>query len=131
MPFKSELKIESVRRTNERKLLDNLIYEYTADKVVVVVPIGFKTNFASIPGFVKGWIDNDAGYIRDAAVVHDYLYSQKRFAASCVPLVLNTRKQADKVLRAGMKDLKASWVKRQVVYISVRLFGASFYKRQG
>lgn len=129
MAFKSELTLKSIRGTDERELLSNLIYEYTPIGVVIVAPKGMKTNFASIPDFIKGWIDNDGWYIRDAAVIHDYLYSAKAYPRATIPVCINTRKLADMILRQGMKDLGASWVKRQTVYFSVRLFGNSFYKK--
>lgn len=116
MPFLTKLVIESVRKTDDRVLLKPLVWHSEELVMVILVPSSFRTNFASIPSFLRGIIDNDAGYIRDAAVVHDYMYSKKFYS----------RKLADKCLRLGMKDLGASWFKRWVAWSAVRLFGGSY-----
>ena len=68
--------------------------------------------------------DNDGGYIRDAAVLHDYLYSVK--SDDVYPDI--TREIADRLIIEGMKDLGASWVKQQAVYWALRSAGWAAYK---
>jgi len=112
--FLTPLKVESVRGTDERILLTSLIWRSAAGDDYIV-PEGFKTNYASIPQILRSIIDNDDPVLKDAAVLHDYLYSLPKF----------TREEADNILREAMKDLGAPWWKRQVVYYSVRIAGAS------
>jgi len=116
MPFKTLLKIESIRGTDNRKLITPLVWMHPVSFQVIVVPIGFITNYASIPKIVRGFVDNDSGHIRDAAVIHDYLYS-------CPDA---SRRDADDILRLAMRDLGASWLKRNVVWLSVRALGWMF-----
>lgn len=116
MPFLNSLVVESVRSTGDRKLVSSLIWQNPVNDSYVAVPIGFVTNYASIPKFVRAIVDNDEGSIRDAAVLHDYLYSQDSVS----------RFDADYVLRIAMKELGAEWWKRWMVWAAVRLFGWYF-----
>lgn len=124
MAFLTELSITSIRGTDRYKLNKVLAYQSIKLDRVFTVPRGTQTDFASIPRFIKFWMDNDGGFIRDAAVVHDYLYSVD--STKKYPLI--TRKIADRVIVEGMKDLGASWVKRQAVYWALRMAGWVAYK---
>lgn len=124
MPFLTPLRITSIRRTNKYRLDKALIYRSVELDRVFAIPAGTETDFASIPGFVKFWMDDDGGFIRDAAVVHDYLYSVE--STETHPDI--TRKIADGIIVEGMKDLKASWIKRQAVYWALRGAGWAAYK---
>lgn len=78
----------------------------------VNVPVGFKTDFASVPRLL--WIVIPRwGTYGNAAVVHDYLYwSQER-----------PRREADQIMREGMRVLGTGGIKRAVIYRAVRWFG--------
>jgi hypothetical protein len=76
------------------------------------VPLGFQTDFASIPrpfwSILPKW-----GKYGNAAVIHDWLYwSQDR-----------ARRAADGVLLEGMVVLGVSVVVRSMIYWAVRSFG--------
>jgi hypothetical protein len=79
---------------------------------------------ASIPRFLKGVVDNDGPNIRDAAVLHDFLYSSK----SDLHYKFIKKSDADYLLRVAMEDLGAGIFIRWLVYTSVQLFGNSHYK---
>lgn len=80
---------------------------------VVRVPLGFVTDFASIPRIARLIIPK-LGKHTKASVVHDYLYSGHRFLS---------RAKADQCFRAGMKELGVSWAKRWAMWAAVRLGG--------
>ena len=109
---------------------------------VIAVPMGFVTDFASIPQLLIGIIGSIAilaGYFKDitwlllagvaitllaiifsrwgkygkAAVVHDYLYLMKT----------RTRKAADGIFREGMLVLRVNMIQVFLMYWSVRAFG--------
>ena len=86
---------------------------------VITVPIGFTTDFASIPRFARNLIPK-LGKYNKAAVIHDYLYSVK----------ITTRKGADKCFRDGMKDLGVVKWKRTLMYFAVRLFGGFAWRKR-
>lgn len=89
---------------------------------IISVPIGFITNFASVPrifrNIVQQWGDHGK-----AAVIHDYLYSSGNFYNL-------TRKEADLVFLEAMKYSKVPFLKRQLLYRLVRLFGGSHFKKE-
>lgn len=75
MKFLTELDVELLREANgERalwKLNSPLIWD--SDRIgIVTVPVGFETDFASVPRFFGTWLIF-GGLANKAAVVHDYL----------------------------------------------------------
>jgi len=115
MPFLNDLLIKSIRGSELFELVEPLSYQH--DGVVYTAPIGFKTDFASIPPAIRGFIDTDEGNIRDAAVIHDWLYATGELS----------REDSDSILRAAMRELGAGVIKSSVVFYAVRWFGASHF----
>ena len=84
---------------------------------LVVVPMGFVTDLASIPQplqILRGRQPNTGRYA-NAAVVHDYLYWRQ----DC------TRLQADKIMAIAMMEAGVPTLERRLVYEAVRRFGQS------
>jgi len=76
------------------------------------VPIGFMTDFASIPRplwvILPRW-----GKYGNAAVIHDYCYwDQSR-----------SRQESDRIFHEAMEVLKVPKCKIRIMYYAVRLFG--------
>lgn len=83
----------------------------------VQVPIGFVTDFASIPTAFCALLSPTGRYAW-AAVVHDYLYwTQDR-----------PREEADLVLKYAMEDLKIDTLTVAAIYQGVRLGGSSAWE---
>jgi len=82
-------------------------------KETINVPIGFMTDFASVPRILWGAIPRWGKY-GNAAVVHDFMYWQQSYP----------RKRADEILLEGMKVLGVSKILYRTIYYSVRFFGA-------
>ncbi len=76
------------------------------------VPVGFKTDFASIPRILWGVIPRWGRY-GNAAVVHDYCYWSQTY----------TRKRSDEIFMEGMTVLQVSSLLRHIIYFAVRIFG--------
>jgi hypothetical protein len=106
-----------IKGTINFKLTQTLLFKSEVLGKTVIVFTGFITNFASIPRFLLWYINTSSPEIRDAAVVHDYLYVNK----------LGTRLNADKVLREGMLELGASKTKAYLAFLAVRLFGGGHW----
>jgi len=120
--FITPLKVQPIRGTDKRCVLAELIYRDLVHGRIVT-PRGFISNYASIPKWVPRWIlDQDGPAIRDASVVHDYLYS-----IYC--LLDISRKEADAVLYRAMLSSGSSRLTARVAYWSVRLFGGSHWKQ--
>lgn len=83
----------------------------------IKVPVGFETDFASIPKCFQ-WLFPPIGKYGKAAVVHDYLY--------CTGSV--TKEYADYVFYEAMGVLKVPNYIRRLMYYAVRKFGKSNFK---
>ena len=84
----------------------------------IEVPIGFRTDFASVPRPFRVFIST-VGQHNGADVIHDYLIESKM-----VP-----RKQADKIFLEALKDLKVNWFKRRIMYTGVRSYSIATFKK--
>jgi hypothetical protein len=93
-------------------LMRPLTYDVPAAGQSGVVPLGFVTDFASIP---RGLWTALPPYERygPAAIVHDYLY----WAQPC------TREEADMVLLEAMRESKVPLATRETIYRAVRVGG--------
>ena len=85
----------------------------------VEVPIGFVTDFASVPRlpFIYTLF---GGKAKKPATLHDYLY-----AHGSTPL---DKKIADEVLFAAMVTNGNNWYQRWGFYLAVRIFGGTHFK---
>jgi len=117
MKFLDEVVGEYIRGTEKFRLVDDLNYQSDLLPEIITVPAGFETDFASIPKCLWWYIAPSSPQIRDAAVIHDFLYSTQLVPRLC----------ADTILREAMKSLGASILQRTLVYTAVRIGGASHY----
>ncbi len=104
--------------------------DYSRKNPLVIVPKGFKTNFGSIPKILRP-IFNPVKYI--SFILHDNLYSEKGIIIYQDDYEYNevnyTRKEADLILRAGLKVEGAWFFERNMIYWGVRIWGKSHYER--
>lgn len=77
---------------------------------VVRVPRTYVTDFASIPGIVRGLIESFGRHAR-AAVLHDWLYAINE----------GKREDADKMAMRAMKALGVETWKRWAIYTAIKL----------
>ncbi|MBD8531501.1 MULTISPECIES: DUF1353 domain-containing protein [unclassified Massilia] len=92
--------------------------EYQSDvaKQTFIVPAGFKTDLASVPRLPVVYVlTGDSA--RAAAVVHDYLYSER----------LVSRKVADAVLREASEVSGVPAWRSWMMWAGVRIGGSSHY----
>ena len=78
----------------------------------ITVPVGFVTDFASIPQALQSIIRANGPYILPA-VVHDYLYWKQ----TC------TRQQADQILLLGMIENQVREIHRSAIHGAVTVAG--------
>ena len=86
----------------------------------IAVPVGFVTDFASIPQALQSIIRQNGPYILPA-VVHDYLYWDQ----SC------TRKQADQIFLLAMIENKVGAVHRTAIHGAVAAAGSFAWDDNG
>lgn len=92
------------------ELLEEIHY-VTRDGHVIVVPIGFLTDFASVPSLLKLWLPSIGKYMY-AAAIHDYLLS-----------VGFRWQRAAEIFREACADSGVGWRTRTTMYWAIRLFG--------
>lgn len=115
--FISNLKVELINNEGKRwKVLEDLEYEYNGIKIVV--PAGYKTDFASVPR-IHGIFELVGNMGHAAATVHDYLYSTGMLS----------RKDSDKVLLQALRATEVGKPRSMIMYAGVRAFGWLFYKK--
>lgn len=85
---------------------------------VIKVPIGFVTDFASIPKCFQ-WLFPQIGKYGKAAVLHDYLYDKG----------IGTKERADYIFYEAMGVLKVPNYIRNIMYCVVKRFGVGNFKK--
>jgi len=86
------------------------------------IPEGFETDFASVPRGLWNIFPPDGEYTQ-AAVLHDYLYNQRKKHG-------RTRKECDQIFLEAMEVLGVPWWKRRLMYRAVRSFGWIPWKKK-
>lgn len=120
---------EEVRNAESSRQLYQLREEfrYLSDLFgEIAVPVGFVTDFASIPRLAFAYLDPEDPVILFASVVHDYLYTRMGDLGLGTRFTF-TREDADKVLREAMLVCGARATQAWVVYQAVRLGGGSHW----
>ncbi len=88
-------------------------FRYKSDLAgLITVPIGFYTDFASVPriGIIYSMLGDTA---HEPAVIHDWIYYS----------AIVTREIADEVLMEAMKVIGIPWWRRYPIYWGVRIGG--------
>lgn len=133
-------KEETVGENELWELISPLVYQSNTVGIIVV-PAGFKTDFASVPRVpIAFWLTG--GLAKKAAVLHDYLYALPHvtIAGTCNEV---TRSEADKVLLGAAIDgirqhgdgfftaIKNQWgfLKARMMWLAVRVCGSSHWER--
>ena len=132
-PFASTLELRALHPTQLRAMRskDQLFvvtspFPYFSPKFgVIEVPMGTVSNLASIPGVVKGYLDDDSPNILYPSIVHDYLYN---VVGKLPDGRVFSRQEADDLLREGMVACGARVTQAFTVYWAVRLFGGRNWK---
>ncbi len=101
------------------ELLAPFEYYRTEDPSSIIrVPVGFKTDLASVPRLF--WVAFPPhGKYAKAAIIHDYLYDH----------AIGTKKEADRIFLEAMKTLKVPFLQRYLAYFGARLIGRGNFKR--
>lgn len=134
--FDSELSIQAVGPA-EWRLTSPLIWTGTEGDTFIV-PLGFRTDFATVPRILHWRILPYGPYTR-AAVLHDWLLTELAAWHRSHPLggretwdtsrpMANSR-DADGIFRRAMEDLGVRWSRRWIMWAAVR-WGALFNPRR-
>lgn len=104
---------------------DDIPFQWSGRAIpgIVEPPHRMITDFGTIPHLVASWFPGQGwgrhGQWGPATVLHDWLYLSQRLPDGS-PL---KRSQADRVLWEGMVDRRVGFMRRLLIWGSVRLFG--------
>ena len=110
--FKSQLIVNVPFDGGDRILHANLIYYSEKAKCNIIVPIGFTTDYGSIPKILHG-IMSPTGKPTYAFVIHDYLYKTGKY----------TKSVSDEILNEAMKILDVGFIKRYSIIAGLKVGG--------
>ena len=114
MSFESELELRSLLSLDAWCVLRPLAYR-TVDGRLVVVPIGYVTDLASVPRLAWRIVPRDHAQARRPAVLHDYIYTHliHRF----------TKAEADRIFHAALLEEGMAAPLAWLMWCAVRLGG--------
>lgn len=116
--FLSSLRVELCDDApGQWELVHPLVYRSIVAKETFVVPVGFRTDFASVPRLPFAFV-LFGDVAQEAAVVHDFLYSTRAVS----------RKMADDVLVEAMGITGVAAWRRAPMWLGVRMFGGSHWE---
>lgn len=124
MPFRDDRL--TVHRVDERtwELVLPLVYDGRDD--TIVVPVGFRTDFASVPRSLQ-WLAPSTGKYTLAAILHDYLCSVM-YDGAAIPMLRDgnpdlavTAREADGLFRRVMREEGVGPVQRWLLWSGVRI----------
>ena len=103
-------------RAKERRWMVEVPFTALWKTFRVKVPMGFRTDLASIPRLFRSLVPQVGRHIQPA-IVHDILYIHPwtRYGM--------TRAQADKMFLDGMETVQVGWARRWVMYGATRAGG--------
>jgi hypothetical protein len=112
---KEELEVEFIESGDKAILIKELNYT-TEQEISYVVPVGFETDFATVPQLFQSIVPKIGTYTK-ATILHDYWYKA----------AINTRAWADsEFLKACLMLGTPRW-KAYLMYVAVRIFGKGNY----
>jgi hypothetical protein len=112
MPFKEKSELV-VKQIDEENWELRTALSYTGTKDAFDVPVGQKTDFASVPRSFVWFLPRYGGYTM-AAILHDYLW-RVRAASGEMDWV-----DADGVFRRAMRELRVPFLRRWIMWSAVR-----------
>ena len=92
----------------------------------LVIPAGFRTDFGSVPGWARWYVDDDSVELLYPSLPHDWLYACGGTGLGWGAPI--TRQMADAVLREAMQTVGARADQVAVVHAAVRLGGRRHWR---
>ncbi len=102
---------------NTFQLDSDLIFNYNDCYIITVYP-GFVTDGASVPNALRWFVDPFSGNYLPGAILHDALYRSQ----------ILSREESDLIFLDAMKTCKVGWIKSELMFQAVSLFGWKIWK---
>lgn len=112
---------ELIKRFNSRRvqrfeLLAPLVYVSQKFSITITVPKGFVSDSASVPRYLRSFVDNDDPGIFQPSILHDYIC----LAEGEIPEGPFDRKEADEMMLEAMEVCGMPTTQRFLVYRAIR-----------
>lgn len=127
--FKTPLVVEVMPGGKTFRLHHSFTYRWKRIGVEITAPVGFVTDFASIPRLFRMVIPK-LGRYNKAAVLHDAIYQNASNQFYATYEYRFTRKQADLCFLDAMYDLGVAKWKRTLMYWSVRIGAGMAWRKR-
>lgn len=99
-------------------------FRYIGSRGAITVPVGFRTDGASVPRVFWNILDPWGPWF-PAALIHDFLYAKASDAHH-----RHDRETCDLVFKEAMYNLGVPWWTRETIYRAVRGFGWRSFKKR-
>ncbi|MGH1418407.1 MAG: DUF1353 domain-containing protein [Hyphomicrobiaceae bacterium] len=106
------------------RVAKDFVYCHDATGDVIKVPTDYFTNFATIPWYLRFYIDPMGDHM-EAAVVHDWLYSVGGTPTE------ERKQKADEIFRDVLKESGVNIIRRNLMYQAVSAVGSSYFNLTG
>ena len=114
--------LRTIEKTKTYRIYEDF-YAFTKKDGIIRVPMGFITDLGTIPEVLQSLVQNNAPYIREATILHDWLYSNKSNFLNI------SKSKADSLLIEGMEYLGANDIQCLSVWSAVSVFGYNHWKK--
>lgn len=114
MPFLSALELRHVPGGDTWKVIQPLQYRDRRGRLLLV-PVGYRTDLASVPRLAWRIVPRDHGPARRPAVLHDHIYTDQTHRFS--------KAEADRIFYEALLDEGVGPVLAWLMYTAVRLGG--------
>lgn len=104
-----------------------LTFDYLGTTYTAHIPVGWVTDMGSVPAAVRNIIPN-TGAVDIAYILHDAIYGTG-WLSFCPEAAEFSRKDADTVLWLKLKERGLGWLKSNIVYNVLRVFGGGKHWR--
>lgn len=94
----------------------------------ITAPRGLITDLTSVPPVFRIFVGRVGPWL-EAAILHDWLYVAWQLVPGREPSERD-RAFADRAMLAGMEAARVGWLRRNAIYLALRLFGAPNFRRR-
>lgn len=136
--FISEHLFFKVKKSGMRELTRSFKFRFSHKKqnYSCEAPKGMETDLASVPKVFWSLFPKDDPEYLKSAICHDYFYKVggqakvKNENSGKSEYLKLSRLKADQLFVEGAKNLGASWIKRKILFVSVRMGGGSSWGKK-
>ena len=93
------------------------------------MPEGYISDGSSIPKIFWSLIGSPMGESAQSGFLHDFLYTKQGNVQTLIGFPIS-RKRCDDIFLESMKVLKINFFKRRLIWLAVRIFGETAWRKK-